>query len=195
MPEDLRTDEDLVAAYRLGDEHSFEVLYYRYFKGLGFYIRKTSRYKDADFVEEVRQLTFIKISEKIRGDEFTPAGPGSFRAFLYETARRITFDQNEKRLRLARPVSEVFTDEELPGLTELVLVKEQGTDYDRIKERINEVTAELQPAELKLMKLVAAEVPYKEIQKEPEFRKYSVDYLMLKVYNIRKRFRKKEGQI
>jgi len=44
------------------------------------------------------------------------------------------------------------------------------------------------------MKLVAAEVPYQEIQKEPEFQKHSLDYLMRKVYNIRKRMRKKQQE-
>jgi len=182
-------DEQLVEAYRLGDEQSFESLYYRYFKQLGYYIRKNSFYKDEDFVEETRHLVFIEISQKIKSGEFAPREPGSFRHFLYQTALNICFNENKKRMSLVKPVSEIFTDEELPGIGELLLTKDSGTDYDEINERIKEITAQLTPEELKLMKLVSEEVPYTDIQRRQEFQKYSVDAIKQKVYNIRKRMR------
>jgi DNA-directed RNA polymerase specialized sigma24 family protein len=131
------------------------------------------------------------MSEKIKSDGFAPAGPGSFRAFLYETARNICFNHNKNRMRLIKPVSEMFTDDELPGIGELVLTNDLGIDYDDINDRIKGITGQLTPDELKLMKLVAERVKYIDIRKEPEFQKYSVDYLMRKVYNIRKKISRK----
>lgn len=194
MPEDPRSDEALVELYHLSDEQAFEALYYRYFKPIGFYIRKHSHYKDEDLIEEIRQITFIKISRKIKSGGFVPAGPGTFRASLYQTAQNICFNQNKNRMRLMKPVSEIFTDEELPGIDGFLWIKDIGTDYESINDRIKEITAELTQAELKLMKLVTEKVPYKQIQKESEFQKYSVDYLRRKVHNLRKRMRSKEDK-
>lgn len=196
MTEDPRSDEALVELYHLSDEQAFETLYYRYFKPIGFYIRKHSRYKDENFIEEIRQITFIKISQKIKSGGFVPVGPGTFRAFLYQTAQNICFNQNKNRMRLMKPVSEIFTDEELPGIDGFLWIKDipLRRDYESINDRIKEITAELTQAELKLMKLVTEKVPYKQIQKESEFQKYSVDYLRRKVHNLRKRMRSKEDK-
>jgi RNA polymerase sigma factor (sigma-70 family) len=196
----LRTDEALVTDYQAdlpaptsvgtqaGEQSALDVLYRRYYNQIGFYIRKQSSYKDPSFIDDVRQMVFLKVFTIFKAGKFQPIGPGSFRSFLYETARRICFDQNEKRMRHDRPASEIFTDEELSTPDELCYRQPETTDYDEINERVKEVLSKLTPEEQKLMWLVSKKIPYKKIILEPEFKKYSIDYLMLKVYNIKKKF-------
>jgi len=195
--DDLRSDEALVTDYQSDNDSALDVLYRRYYNQIGFYIRKQSSYKDPSFIDDVRQMVFLKVFTIFKAGKFQPIGPGSFRSFLYETARRICFDQNEKRMRNDRPASEIFTDEELSTPDELCYRQPETTDYDEINERVKEVLSKLTPEEQKLMWLLTnvkengKKYTYKEIQEillELGFKKYSLAYLRLKIYNIKKKF-------
>ena len=98
----------------------------------------------------------------------------------------------DKKRRAEDPLtSEVFTNEET-NLADLVLIQTtpRTSDYEEVAEQLNNVLPKLSGPENKLMELVGKKVPYKKIRKLREFKKYSVDYLMLKVYNIRKRLKR-----
>lgn len=191
MPEDIRSDAQLVEAFLAEDEPAFGALHNRYFKQIGFYIKKQSILKDDSFIDDVRQIVLVKVFTLLKQGKFESRGPGSFKAFLYETARRITFDQNEKRFRLVKPVTEVFTTEELAQPDELRFYEPETTDYDLINDRLKKVLSKLTPEEQELMQLVAQKTKYKDIIKMKKFSKYkSVDSLKDKIYNIRKRMRK-----
>jgi len=190
MPDNQLTDEALVLSYCSGDESAFDLLYQRYYNQIGFYILKQSTYKDSSFIDDVRENVFLKILILFKSGKFEPRGPGTFRAYLYETAQKVCFDQNRERMRADRPVSEVFTDEELSAPDELCYREPDITDYDLINDRLKAALSELSLEEQKLMRLVSQGKPYKEIQKHPWFSKYSIDYLKLKVFNIRKKFKK-----
>lgn len=192
MPDNQSTDEALVLSYCSGDDSAFDLLYQRYYDQIGFYVRKQSIYKDASFIDDVREDVFLKILILLRSGKFEPRGPGTFKAFLYETAQKTTFDENQKRLRIARPVSEIFTEEELSAPDELSYREPESTDYDLINDRVKEALSELSLEEQKLMRLVSQGKSYKEILTCPEFSKYkSVDSLKDKIYKIRKKMRGK----
>jgi RNA polymerase sigma factor (sigma-70 family) len=191
MPDNQPTDEALILDLYGGNETAFDQLYQRYYNHIGFYIKKHSVYKDSSFIDDVREILFIKIYTIIKEGKFEPRGPGSFKTFLYDTAQKTTFDENEKRMRSDRPVSEVFTDEELTAPDELCYREPDITDYDLINDRLEDVISELSLEEQKLIRLVSEGIPYKEIQRHPWFSKYSIDYLKHKVHNIRKRMRGK----
>lgn len=188
--EDPRSDEQLVADFLAEDEPAFEALHNRYFKQIGFYIKKQGILKDDSFIDDVRQIVLVKVFTLLKQGRFTARGPGSFRAFIYETAQRITFDQNEKRFRLVKPVTDVFTTEELFQPDELRFHEPETTDYDLINDRVKKVLGQLTPEEQELMQLVANKIKYRDIIKRSEFSKYSVDYLKDKIYNIRKKVSK-----
>ncbi|MDI6788801.1 MAG: sigma-70 family RNA polymerase sigma factor [Planctomycetota bacterium] len=193
MPTDQLSDEELVLAFR-SNTNAFDQLYQRYYNQIGFYLRKQSIYKDPSFIDDVREEVFLKLFILLKEGRFEPRGQGSFRAFLYNTAQKTCFDENEKRMRMVRPVSEVFTEEELSDLAELVPYEPEMTDYDEINERVKKVLEKLTPEEVKLMQLVSENVPHKEILTRPEFSKYkSVDSLKDKIYKIRKKM--KENKI
>ena len=183
------TDESLISAFLSGgNENAFDELYQRYYDRIGFYIRRQSIYKDSSFIDDVREEVFLKILILFKEGKFEPRGPGTFKAFLYDTARKTTFDENEKRMRSVRPVSEIFTEEELETPDELLYREVDPTDYELIEERVKEAMSKLNKKEQDLMQLVAEGVPYKTIITLPEFRNYkSVDSLKKKVYRIKKR--------
>jgi RNA polymerase sigma factor (sigma-70 family) len=252
----LQADEALVTDYQADDNSALDVLYRRYYNQIGFYIRKQSSYKDPSFIDDVRQIVFLKMFTIYKAGKFQPTGPGSFRSFLYETAWRICFDQNEKRMGNDRPVSEIFTpacavgtadrDEELSAPDELCYRQPETKDYDLINDRVKDVLSKLTPEEQKLMWLLTnvkengKKYTYKEIQAillhpvrsepctspdtsgsrsretvqgehskgnkfsdvspvkrgsasdasngvKPGFKKYSLAYLRLKIYNIKKK--------
>jgi len=189
---DQPADEILVSSYLAGDESALDQLYQRYYNPLGFFIRKHSLYKDDSFIGDCRQIAFFKVFTIFKEGRFKPELAGSFKTLLYKTAKNVCFDENEKRMRSARPLSEVFTREELATPEELCYRQPESTDYDEIQERVKQVLAKLTKKEQKLMWLVSEGKKCKDIIKMRPFSKEykSVDSLKQKIYNIRKKFKK-----
>jgi len=191
MPEDSRTDEQLVEAFINGDKQSMEILLNRYLTIILAFLCGNSWFvKDKSYLDEVRQEVLITIFNEISQGHFIPAGPGSFKKWVYRIAHFEALNHDKKKRKGPKLTSEVFPEEETGIPNDLLYdVTPTSTDYEEIEEQMKEIISKLTKEELKLMKLVCKPMEYKDIQKEPEFKKYSVDYLMLKVYNIRKRMK------
>lgn len=190
--EDTRSDEALVEAYRAGDESALNILFERWTRPLWFYLAKTSFFRDDAYLDDLAQDILLIVFDEIKSGKFTPqVGAGSFKRWLYTVAYLETLRQDKKRRRATRPISQVYP-EEPTGMPADILTKRptKTRDYDRTKRRLNKVLSELSLEEQKLMRLVS-EKSYKEIQKDPDFAKYSLDYLMRKVYIIRQRILKR----
>jgi RNA polymerase sigma factor (sigma-70 family) len=194
MPEDTRSDEALIEAYRGGDESALNILFERWTRPLWFSLARRSSFgRDDAYLDDLAQDILLIIFEQIKSGKFISSGEGSFKRWLYTVAQLETLCQDRGRRRAARPVSQVYP-EEPTGIPDDVLTKRptETKDYDGIKQRLNDALSQLSLEEQKLMRLVSEGKSYKKIQKNPCFSKYSLDYLMRKVYNIRQKILKKE---
>ena len=191
------TDEFLISAFLSGgNENAFDELYQRYYNPIGFYIKKHSIYRDPSFIDDVREIIFLKVFTALKQGRFQPKFPGSFKKYLFDVALKTIFDENEKRLRIVRPVSEIFTEEELETPDALSYREPEDTDYELIEERAKEVMAKLNKKEQRLVQLAFIEqMPYEKIITLPEFKNIkSVDTLKNKIYRIKQKLNPRGGR-
>jgi RNA polymerase sigma factor (sigma-70 family) len=209
MPNDNRSDEALIAAYRAGlaqgsgdksadspanrDNSALNALFTRYMTHVKAFLFRNSRFKDEAWIEELRQIIFTAVLEGILKGAFEDRGTGSFRAWLFEVARRLCLKHNQKRSADYKDFSQVYPESTTDIPAGLIFkASDEINDYTEIDKAQQQALAKLKPLERRLMELVGDRVEYADIIKLPEFAKYkSVDYLMLKVHNIRKRFKPK----
>jgi RNA polymerase sigma-70 factor, ECF subfamily len=107
-PNDLRTDQQLVAAINAGDHASFDALYWRY---RDFVLRLARRWTASDDdALDVAQETFLYLAKKFPGFRLTSA----MTSFLYPVVRNLSiaartrsrrFQQNIAMDSLATPVA------------------------------------------------------------------------------------------
>jgi RNA polymerase sigma factor (sigma-70 family) len=106
LPEALqfswRTDHELVAAVRRGEDRAFEQLYSRYRMRIWSYVGGILH--DADRAEDVSQEVFISVLRRLRDTE----RPITFKPWIYQIARNACIDE----LRRARRTHEVPFDPE-----------------------------------------------------------------------------------
>jgi len=191
MPEDPRSDEVLVTAYSAGDPAALEILLSRYYTIIRAYLFGLSFFKDEGYLDDVRQQIVLTLFTEIRSGRFNPAGDGSFRKWVYRVTQLECLNQDKKRRKQFKPVSEVFPEEPTGLPSDLLMqVSPESADYESADRKLQAVLKYLTTEEQKLMQLVSAHKEYKEILQEPEFAKYSLDYLKHKIYNIRQRIRK-----
>ena len=184
--EDIRSDEALVLAFYAGEKTVFDVIFYRYIKYLRFFLLKESWLKDDSSLDDIIQDIFLVVLKALNEkDKFNPRGAGSFRAWFYSVARNVcrTYNREESNqpLHVAQQLLETAPDKP----TEPEIIREEEGNEN--KEKIKEILSKLEPEERDLIFLLGEGKKYKEIHEMDEFNKHSVDYLMLKVYNIRKK--------
>jgi RNA polymerase sigma factor (sigma-70 family) len=185
---DERSDEALVLASQNGDPAALDILCRRYYEHIYNFLINETLIHEASFLEDIRQEIFLKIFKLIRDKEFTPRDTGSFKAYLFTTARNICWNCNYWRNKEPKDI--------YGKLLELVPARptpdpdEAAAKDARIKARLARVLAKLSPQEIKLMILLNEGKTYAQIHEILEFAKYSLDYLMLKAYNIRKKLLK-----
>lgn len=186
---DTRSDEVLVEAYWQGEREALEILLTRYLTPIMGHLLSISFFKNEPYLDDIRQKILLTVSNELRRKGgFVPRGEGSFKKWIYRIAYFKCINSDKKRRKDSKTISEVFPQEPTGFPDDLILqVKPQSSDYERARLKLQEVTKFLTPEELKLMRLVSERKPYKEIIKEPEFSKFSLDYLKRKVYYIRKK--------
>jgi len=196
MPEDVRSDEDLVAAYRAGDPQALDTLIARYYTKLLGYLFGNSFFKDEDYLSDVRHNIIVRILEGIRSGKFVSRGVGSFSAWLWTIAGLECLNADKRRRRAIIPISQAFPESArtgpFPEENILFKVTSDASDIEYARMKLARVFKKLTPEEIKLLTLVIVEKkPYKDIIIMPEFSKYkTVDYLRHKVYNIIKKLNK-----
>ncbi len=193
IPDNSTSDEALVFACSCNDDASYGLLYQRYYNHIGYFVKKHSIYQDPSFIDDTRGIIFFKVFSALKQGKFQPQFPGSFKKYLFETALKTTFDENQKRLRIVRPVSEVFTEDELAEPDELRYREPEDTDYEEIEERAKEVMVKLNKKEQRIMQLVAEGVPYAEIAILLHIK--SIDTLKNKIYRIKQKLNPREGKV
>jgi RNA polymerase sigma factor (sigma-70 family) len=177
-----------VAAYLAGNESAFTELFNRYAKALFYYLLKYSWFKDEDHIDRIIQDTFITVWRKLKLGGLKFETPNSFRKWLYTIAHIECLNQDEKRAKSPKTISEIYPDAP-HGIPDDILYRKplETDDPNKTQSRLDKIRAVLTPDEIKLMELVGQGKSYKEIQQEPEFAEYSIDYLMRKVYIIRQK--------
>jgi len=188
-PTAASSDEALAFACSCNDDASYATLYERYYNPIGFYVKKNSVYKDRSFIDDTRGIIFFKVLSALKQGRFTPKFPGSFKKYLFETAQKTIFDENQKRLRIVRPVTEVFTEEELLDPDGLAYREVDPDDYEEIEAQAKEVMAKLNSQEKRLVQLYFIEkMPPDDILALGEFKNIkNVASLRDKMYRIKKR--------
>ena len=182
---------------------------------LSFIGGKSFFFKDKPYLDDVRQEVLIKVFNGIR--DFISTGPGSFKRWVFKIAYFECLNQDKARRKCMKLTSEIFTEETTGIPDDLVFssaVRPEGVtadyswqypdksglpdyeltprtqDYDNAEVTLETILSKLSDDEQKLIQLVAQHTPYRDIIKRPEFSKYkSVDYLMLKVHNLRKKIK------
>ncbi len=79
----MRNDEDLMAAYRAGEDAAFEELYRRYFGPLTGYLRRRLPDGEENEAEDLAENALMLAA--VRRNSFNPAA-GTFRSWLYAIA-------------------------------------------------------------------------------------------------------------
>jgi RNA polymerase sigma factor (sigma-70 family) len=98
----LASDEQLVAATRLGDDRAFETLYHRYHRRIAAYV--VGMVKDHQRAEDVTQEVFLSALRRMRSTDREIV----FKPWIYEIAKNACIDQ----FRRARRTDEVSYDAE-----------------------------------------------------------------------------------
>ncbi len=194
MPlDDSRTDEQLVEAYYSGNKDALETLLNRYTTLILTWLAVISFFnQDEPYLDDIRQKALETIFNELGHRKFGSLVEDSFRKWAHKIAYFACMNADKKR-RAENPLtSEVFANEET-NLADLMLIQTtpRTSDYEEVEEQLNNALPKLSTSEQKLMTLVGQKVPYKKIRKLREFKKYSLDYLKLKIHNIRKRMREK----
>jgi len=163
MVDNARTDEGLIEAYRLGDLEALDVLFKRYEPTLRPFILNLSWLKDASFIDDIIQLTLLAIFEGIKKDKFDPR-KGSFKRWAYGICQHICMEENRKRRRLPRLLSERYPEELPNGLLAVRSKTSTGVrNLERITRQLNEILKPLAQEERKLLWLMSQDKTYKEI--------------------------------
>jgi DNA-directed RNA polymerase specialized sigma24 family protein len=206
MPPDSRADEQLVEAYRSGQQSALDILFSRYLtRILTWLCGKSFFYKDKDYLAEVRDEILLKVCQGIRKDPkdggFYSQGPGSFQAWLRTITELECLNADKKRRHLHIPFSQAFptptgSDDESTSFEDNIIFKMSSepdeTEYARMK--LARAFKGLEPEEIALLQL-SVRMKYKDIIKLQEFSKYkSVATLRDKVYNIMEKIRKKKEE-
>ena len=186
MSEDRRSDEQLITAFRAGEPGALDTLIARYLERVWYYLAKHSWFRDESYLDDLRQQVFLTIFQEIKNGRFLPAGEGSSKGWLYKVAYLECLRADKKRRKEFKSLSEYYPKEPT-GLPDDLLAKQPpaGADYERTNARLADALARLTPEEQKLIHLLAAGKSYREIRADPDFSKYSLAYLKLKIYNTR----------
>jgi len=193
-PKDSRSDEALVRAFGKGEAEALDILLERYATIILAYLFNHSFFQDEAYLLDVRQQIFLTLFKSMR--QFRPRGPGSFRKWLYTVAHHECLNQDKKRRRALKPVSQFYPQEATGFPDDLVpRLRPQTTAYEAADQRIDKVFKCLTPTEQRLMQMVGEGRKHKQILKDPAFSKYSLAYLKLKIYNIRQKLIKKAGKL
>ncbi len=184
MENDLK-DEDLIALFKAGDANALNELYKRHYDRIHYFLLKESHVKNDFFLDDVRQEIFETALKEIKEGGFASAGDGSFRAWFYSLAKNVCWNRNYGEAKEPKHIygfmMDLVTSQPPPS------PEAEDERREEVKEELNKVLAELEPEEITLMQMVSDGKTYAKIHETPEFNKYSIDYLMLKVYNIRKK--------
>jgi DNA-directed RNA polymerase specialized sigma24 family protein len=189
MPEDLRSDETLIGAYRQGETEALNTLFKRYLEPLRFFLLKHTWFKDDghldDILQEIFKIAFTRIKEGV----FQPAGTDSFKRYLYKIASIECKKQDIKRADQPIPFSQRFPlVSPLRAVDEVVALPPATTDYDRLYKKLIKALKYLSGEEIRLLLLVNRKVPYKVIITYEMFSHYkTLDSLKHKVYDIRQK--------
>ena len=186
--EDKRSDEALILAFYAGETSAVDVIYNRYIKPLRFFLLKESWRKDDSSIDDIIQEAFLILLNTLKDKAFKPEGEGSFRAWFYTVAqnacRTYNRDQSHQPLNISKTLIETAAAK--PVESEFIK-KEDKKDRKKI---LREILSRLTPEERELMKLLGEGATYKQIKENSMFSQHPIDYLMLKVYNIRKKLTK-----
>lgn len=189
----MKDDETLVRDYQKGDIGAIEDLCQRYQAPLWHYVRRLSWYRDNSFIDDIIQIAWATTLKGLKNGQFMPAGEGSFKKLAYKICQNVCWNENKKRVREAKPVSERYP-EKVPD--DLRAVRSQPTkDYHNLRARLYALLEHLLPEDQQLILLLKENKTYKEIQQIPPFNKYSLTSLRQKVCRIRQwliRLRKEE---
>lgn len=187
MSESAQTDEALIAAYRQGDNAALETLLNRCLKPIHLTIRRFSRAaaKDETTLEQLAGEVVVVILEKLQKNRFDPAGPASFKTWVYSVCKNICLTANRKAQH-QKPFTTVYQAGQQPDpLGVLDRLGDEAPEYSGQLAQANDVMAKLPPKDQKLLRLRLMEnKSYEEIQLDEDFKKYSIDYLMKMMYKI-----------
>lgn len=191
MMQDECSDESLITAYLAGSKQALDILIRRYFTLILAFLYNTSFYsKDDAYIEDIRSQVILTIIKELQARRFMPEGPGTVKKWILTIAKNECLNQDRKRREHAKPFTEAFPDEPTGFPEDLIADTEpEDEDYEDAERQLSENLKKLSPDELKLLQMVSEGRKYKEIQKEPEFSKFSLDYLMRKVYIARNKIK------
>ncbi len=85
-----KTDSELVAAYKNGDQSAIEILVGRYISAVYNFVR---RFVNEEHADDVTQETFVRVWKYIKRYDETR----SFKVWLFTIARRVAIDFTRKR--------------------------------------------------------------------------------------------------
>lgn len=165
LPEDFTqaTDEQLLAAYRTGNDAAFETLMARYDRELLFFITRFVKQRAA--AEDVFQETFIQVH--LSADTFDPTR--KFRPWLFTIAANKARDYLRKaNRRQATTLSTTLGNEDGPELIDLLQAElplpDQNAEDNETRENVRQAVSEL-PDHLREVLLLAYfhQFAYKEI--------------------------------
>lgn len=188
MPEDTRSDEQLVEADRQGETGALNTLFKRYLEPLRFFLLKFTWFKDDahldDLIQEILKIALIRI----KSGKFQSEGAGSFKRYLYKIASIEYKKQDIDRAGQPISLSGRFPLAQTGGADdELVVLPPATRDYDRLYKKLIKALKRLSGEEIRLLLLVSRKIPYQEIIAHPMFSQYKLDSLKQKVYDIRQK--------
>jgi RNA polymerase sigma-70 factor (ECF subfamily) len=183
MPEDQRSDEQLIQAYFEGERGALDILIQRYHAPLWNYIRHNSWNKrDKTFIDDILQKAFLIVIRELKQERFHPKGPGSFRSWIYQICQNICWIDNKNQSHQPKLISERYPEELPENLIDLrPIEKDEPSDNAEFKMAL----ARLEEEDRRLL-LLKTENSYEKIHQMSPYDQIELPELRQKVCRLRK---------
>ena len=188
MPDDKRSDEDLVRAYKSGDNLALDVLITRYYDRIGHFLLINDWQEDYNNREDVRHIIFLKVIELLKANKFDPEGPNTFRSWLYLTAQHIRHQEENKYTKRPVTFDKKLADVIPSDITATRPVDEITQGAEDISAAAEQILSALEPEDRLLLTMTGGDdkISYKKMREKEPFIKYSEADLRQRVCRLRK---------
>jgi RNA polymerase sigma-70 factor, ECF subfamily len=157
---DDRTDLDLIARWKSGDERAATALVERHAEAVARFVASVGARRD---VEDLVQETFVRAFGSL--DSFR--GESSLRTWLFTIARRLLVDQRRSERRRGGGVTMQVEVQDADAVTEFTAL--DAVVADETERRMREAMARLTPTQREVFTLRVAEgMSYREIAEAAE---------------------------
>lgn len=185
MPEDTRTDEELLKAHCAGDYNAMETLVLRYQSRIWACAYRNSNYRDKSFVDDLTQTAVYTVLRIIKSGNFSTPDIRAFEYWLFDITRKTTYTENRRHGYSEQLIDKEYL-ENIPDDLRVKIPEESAdtTEKEKMLRYLKKTMEQLDPLDRELCELRASGLSYDQIGRKPEFKDNSSGQLRTKYCRI-----------